>query len=466
MHDVDVDVFHTQEVYSIIEALENFGYNSYLVGGAVRDLLLGQQPNDYDIATSATPEQVREVFRDTEYWKVIPTGIAHGTVTCYSRLTEECYEITTFRKDVSTDGRNATIEFSNNIVEDLSRRDFTINAIAIGLNNEIVDPFNGEVDLKNKLIVTVGTSARRFREDYLRMFRAYRLSSQLEFTVIRDIHNDIEQIVSESNKWVNRLSAERIKQEFDKCFTKSRFPAGFLQNLVNSGIMEVIMPEVSRCVEFEQNRFHEYDVFTHTLFTINNIPKDKPLVRWAALFHDLGKYDTREGDNKENYTFHEHHHASVKHAKNIMDRLKFSNEEKEHIINLIRYHMVSISEDMPDKGIRKIISKVGLANMEDFISLKLADSIAKGKTNNPVREIMSVFKHRVNIATEHENKAFSTNDLAINGNDVMEVLGWEPGPDIGKMLRFLFDCVLDNPDLNNRETLINLIKKIKIYNGG
>ena len=443
----------------IVETLSEQGYEGYFVGGYVRDMLLNQPSNDIDIATNAIPERVVEIFT-AEGHTVVPTGIEHGTVTIV--IDNVHYEVTTYRHDVSCDGRNATIRYAETLQIDLSRRDFTMNAIAYcPINEEYIDPHNGQRDIENGSIRAVGDATVRFSEDYLRMFRAFRFQSVLPFIIDVDTWKGIAYAVKEN--WLDCISMERIKMEFDKVMKNSEEPDLFITNLAISGLLEKIMPEVLAMIDFKQNKYHSHPLWGHTMLVLNNVPKEFPLIRWAALFHDLGKIPSREWDEKkQDWTFHEHEEDSVKIASEIMDRLKFSNDDKEEILHLIAHHMRTVDKKMKKPAVRRFIKRIGVDNIDSFMVLKEADK--RGNLKRPGGEIaeqMDLIKARIDdVLNSPDVPVFDTNALDVNGKDVMDVLDIVPGPEVGRILRALLELVLDNPELNTKEALLALIKEI------
>lgn len=445
----------------IFEVLKD--YPTYIVGSYVRNLVslkynLSQShiSRDVDIATSALPETVIKLFSNEGY-SVISTGINYGTVTVI--INNIPYEITTFRKDLSTDGRHTTIGYTNCIIEDLSRRDFTINAIAYDIKTDkFLDPFDGIIDLKNKIINTVGNPKDRFEEDYLRLFRAFRFSSTLKFDIDRQTLTAIN-YMGRTDDWIKHISMERIKMEIDKCFKIADNPSIMFNGLLYSGILRKIMPELVNCYDCEQNNYHLYDVFDHTLKVVDGIDKKFPEIRWAALFHDLGKPVTKEGDCG-NYTFRGHEEQSEILASNIMDRFKFSNRDREFILHLVGNHMMKIPDDSSkDMAIRRFINKVGIDNIESLLILKEADIMGKGTEKEIVslKERFITLKKRFEEILERES-FFSIKDLALTGNDIQILKNIPPSKLVGDILKYLLAIVLEDPSKNTREELSELVR--------
>ena len=438
---------------TVLKTLNKAGFEGYLVGGCVRDNFLGLDASDIDIATNAIPEQVVALFQHFGR-RVIPTGMNHGTVTVV--VNEIHYEVTTYRKDVETDGRNATIEFAKTIQEDLARRDFTINAMAYNpLTEELIDPHNGMVDIVGKTIRAVGDPMVRLKEDYLRMLRALRFSAQLGFTIDMELYAAIHE-VGHFTEWDKTLSVERIREEIMKTLSKADSVNGYLRNMSSSAILGVVIPEVDAMFGVEQNKWHEFDLFTHTLKVVDGISKEHPLIRFAALLHDTGKVDTREGTCSEDFTFHGHEEVSVEHTANIMKRLKFSMDEREFVGNLVGHHMRGLLHDASSRTARRFINSIGVSNIESHIILCTADSKAK---NSEVLNQINVdtrakrFRETI-LKTLETHDVFDVTKLAINGHDVME-RGIKAGPMVGQILRSLFDHVVDGVIVNEREVLLS-----------
>ena len=443
----------------IIHTLNSNGYEGYIVGGFGRDLLLSKPSSDIDIATNATPEEVTKLFGG-ENWKVIPTGVEHGTVTLMHRHFNSTvgYELTTYRKDISGDGRNATIEFATSIEDDLTRRDFTMNAIAYNpITEEYIDPFSGKYDIQHKVIECVGDANTRFVEDHLRMLRALRFYSTLgdDWIIEEGTYNAIKK----KAYLIERISKERIKSEIDKCFEKSDNPAKMFYQMRETGLMKFILPELDACYGFAQNKYHKYDVFNHTLKALNAVSKEYPLIRWAALFHDLGKPESCEHYGEPHASFHGHEVISERIATKVMKRLRFSADDIKYINNLIKHHMFVCSREMKDSAIRRFVAKIGVEYVDDICILKYADRVGNGtKPSGELNIEGTGLKRRATKILEEVN-AFKVTDLIVDGKDVMEVLSIKPSPLIGDILKALLEEVLDDPSLNNREYLLSRIKE-------
>lgn len=444
------------------EIFVQHGYKAYLVGGAVRDMLMGKEPHDWDVTTDATPEQVMSIFR-----KVIPTGIAHGTVTVHFMKNE--IEVTTFRTESDySDGRHPDkVEYTGNIEEDLSRRDFTINAIASYLGDgTITDPFHGRDDIKRKVIRTVGNPLERFSEDGLRPVRAVRLSAQLGFEIERETLKAISE--PEILKKTSGISLERFRDELLKLM-KAEKPSAGLKLMEESGILDIFIPEFKKCrgcIQGDFRGYHQFDVLDHLFYACDGAPASKQNVRLAALFHDIGKSDvkrvipTPQGDQ---FTFYNHEAKSQQITKEILFRLKFSNAEIANICHLVVNHMFNYTQDWTDAAVRRFLAKIQAENLEDLYDLRLADIY--GMNNAPVRgqdsrtiALLNELKDRISKETE-KNSVLSLKQLAVNGKDLMKN-GISAGKDLGFVLNQLLETVLEDPSQNEKEQLIKIALNI------
>ena len=439
-------------VRRIARKLKKNGYSAYLVGGSIRDILLYRSAFDYDLATDALPHEVKTIFK-----KVIPTGIKHGTVTVL--IKKNTYEITTLRNDGKySDGRRPDkVQFTTDITEDLSRRDFTMNGIALDLiKGRIYDPFQGKKDIKNHIIRAIGNPKDRYREDALRMFRACRFASQLSFRIEANTFADI----SVNREQAKCLSAERIRDEFVKII-KSPKPSVGLELLRKSGLLKIFLPELLEGYEIIQNEYHKYDVYYHNLYSCDAASKDNYIIRLAALFHDLGKSRTKRSKEsaitEDSNSFYNHEIVSAKMAYRILKRMKFSNDEINRITHLIRYHMFYYTHDWTAGAVRRFIRNVGSQNLGDLFALRLADRVGNGKkSGQPV--ILFKFIDRIDKIMA-EDAAFKIKDLDIDGNMIMNELNLKPGPLIGEILEHLLEICLDDPENNRQVELIKLAKQ-------
>jgi len=427
------------------------GFSLYLVGGAVRDYLLGKQNHDYDFTTDAEPTDIKQIFKRT-----IDTGIKHGTVTVLYK--GGSYEITTFRTEGEyKDKRHPdSVCFVKSLEEDLKRRDFTINALASDLfTGELIDYNNGLSDLSMHIIRAIGNPLDRFREDALRMLRACRFSSKLDFDIEQKTLDAIKQL----HENVKAVSAERIKEEFFKLIDGIA-PRKGLEAMRTTGLMHDIIPELSKCYGVEQNGFHNEDVYEHQILALERCQeKGYPIeVKVAALLHDIGKPETKK-EGKEHFTYYGHDLLSAKLTISILRRLKASNQEIEDISHLIEMHMFSYTSEWSDSAIRRFIKRVGTKYIDRLFMLRDADIYATtGPCPDSSKELLEL-KKRIKKELEEKN-AISLKDLAINGNDLLK-LGLK-GKDIGATLSKLLDIVIDEPKLNAKEKLLSIANDLSL----
>lgn len=432
---------------SLIQIVERFaekGHQCYLVGGSVRDLVLNSEAFDYDLATDARPADMMKLFR-----KVIPTGIKHGTVSVI--LNKKSFEITTYRSDGKyVDGRHPEkVTFSDTLEQDVQRRDFTINGLAYDLvHQKIIDYVSGYADLEKKIIRTIGDPMERFTEDGLRPLRACRFAAKLNFA----IEEETLEAISRTLHVTAKVSAERVRDEILKLMETPKPSVGF-EHMRRTGLLSLVLPELDASFNVSQNRFHRYDIYYHSVLSCDAAPQDRPIIRLAALLHDIGKVPSRRpGPNGDN-TFYNHEIIGAKMARKIMKRLKFSNEQTEKVTNLITNHMFHYTDEWTDGAVRRFIRKVGLDAIDDLITLRLADRKGNGARSGlpaPIGTLMT----KIREVIEADN-AFTVRDLDINGNVIMETFNLQPGPIIGTVLNELLEMVLDNPDLNRRDLLLD-----------
>lgn len=441
---------------------EKNNFEVYLVGGAVRDVLMKKKPSDWDLATNATPQQVTRIFH-----KVIPTGIEHGTVTIHFMKKE--FEVTTFRTESDySDGRHPdNVEYTGKIEEDLSRRDFTMNAIAASLKDgKIIDPFSGKKDIRKKIIRTVGNPHERFSEDGLRPIRAIRFAAKLGFSIEKETLDAISK--PEILEITKKVSIERFRDEFVKLL-ESKKPSIGLKLFEQTGIMKIFLPEFltgRNCIQNDIRNYHIFDVLDHNYYTCDGAPKEKINVRIAALLHDIGKPASKQIEqtpNGEIYTFYNHEQYSEKIAREILFRLKFSNATIENVCHLIINHMFHYESEWSEAAIRRFIMKVSFENIEDLLDLRIADMY--GKYNKNVRihdskacKLLIELKKRIE-KVQLENSALNLKDLSINGNDLIKI-GIPAGKEIGKILNKLLETVVEDPSQNKKEKLLEIAKKI------
>jgi len=442
-------------VLNIFEKFINSGYEIYLVGGGVRDLLLQRSLHDCDFTTNAQPEIIQNIIPDSFYDNVFGTV---GTIIKTDKG-EEKYEITTYRTEQGyTDRRHPDkVSWGKSLDEDLKRRELTINAMAIGPSDkhetgmELIDDFNGREDLKNKIIRAVGDPSERFSEDALRMMRAIRFSSQLGFTIEPETFSAIQKNAS----LINQISKERVKDELFKILS-SDFPSEGITLLLTSGLLQFIIPELLKGYGMSQAKHHIYDVWTHSLMSLKNCPSKDPLVRLATLLHDIGKPIVAKGEG-ESRTFYNHEVVGEKIVRNVAERLKFSKKEEERLIILVRWHQFTVDDRQTDSAVRRFIRHVGKENLEDMLNLRVGDRLGGGAKETSWR--LEKFKKRLE---EVQVQPFSVTDLKINGNDVMKALGIKSGPKVGQILNQLFEEVVEKKIENDKEVLLNELNKLKI----
>ncbi len=448
-----------KEVLEIYHKLEKSGFEVYFVGGCVRDVIRGQEVKDWDVTTNATPEQIQAVFPDSFY------DNSFGTVGVPLAGIEEdehkgVVEITTFRTESSyKDHRHPEkVVWGKSIEEDLERRDFTVNAIAIKIVNEkteIVDPYNGRGSLEQRLIKAVGNPEERFNEDALRLMRAIRFAAVLGFTIEETTWN----AVVRNSQLISHVSGERIRDELLKILATDSAYEG-IEMLNKAGLLDVILPELTEGKGVSQvrpGRHHTTDVFEHNILSLKHCPSKDPIVKLATLLHDVGKPQVAAKDEEGHVIFYNHEVKGAFIARDISDRLKLSKKQRDKIFTLIRWHMFTVDVNITDAAVRRFIRRVGVDNVNDMIDLRIGDRLGGG-TQVAESWRLKKFKERLN---EQLNPPFSINDLAIDGNDIMRELKIKPGPEIGKILKTLFEEVDENLELNNRDYLLQRIKEVK-----
>lgn len=435
-------------VERIFSDFTNAGFEIYVVGGAVRDILMSKITNDWDFTTNATPEEIL---------KIIPDGFydnQFGTVGFEVEGFEKPFEITTFRTEQGySDGRHPdSIAWGKTLKEDLERRDFTINSLAINNRGEVIDLYKGQEDIKKKLIRAVGDPNERFSEDALRMMRAVRIAAELNF----EIEEKTFEAIKNNSTTINRIAKERIKDELFKLLSSPNPYEGIIL-LKECGLLNEIIPEIIKCFGVEQKsaeRHHIYDVGTHLLMSLKFCKSTDVITRFATLIHDIGKPQTYRKLPNGVITFYNHEMVSTKIAENISDRLRFSNKERDKFIKLVRWHQFTVDENQTDSAIRRILRNVGIENMDDMLALRVADRLGGGARETSWR--LEEFKKRL---VEVQKQPFAVRDLKINGNDVMKILGLKPGPEVGEILNKLFEKVVNKEVENETEALAAEIKK-------
>ena len=420
------------------------------VGGAVRDLLLDREVHDYDLATNLKPEALARLFPRTH-----SVGARFGTVLVIER--SAVYEITTFRRDgLYTDGRRPdAVEWADTIEEDLARRDFTINAMACDpTTGAILDPFGGLRDLEARVIRAVGDPERRFGEDGLRLFRAVRFASQLDF----EIEPATLRGLVVCAPMLEKIAPERVRDEFDKLLAVER-PSSGLALLHETGLLRRFLPELAACYGVPQNPHHAYDVFHHSLAAVDRSERGNPVVRLAALFHDLGKPETRV-QLSDTASFHNHQYSGERMVDRIMRRLRYPNETRERVMHLVRHHMFHYTADWTDGAVRRFLRTIGPENVDELFLMRAADTMGNGLRRRLAPELVELRK-RADAILEAES-ALSVRDLAVGGTDLMQDLGLSPGPIIGRILHALLDEVLDDPTRNTREHLLSRARQLAL----
>lgn len=439
-------------VVKIVQELEKNGFEAWIVGGAVRDLLLGIPSSDWDVTTNATPEMIvplfTESFYDNDYGTV---KVAGKHIREQFDLTEgeiddlTLYDITTYRSEseYSDKRRPDSVTWGKTILEDLKRRDFTINAIALNLREDIVDPYDGQVDIKNRLVKAVGEPAERFEEDALRIMRAIRISAQMGFLI------EAKTLVALKEKVPNlkEISAERIGAETMKLLSTEHATDG-IQLMVNCGIMQIIIPELLNTKDIKQGGHHIYDVFTHSLEALRACPSPDPVVRLATLLHDIDKPVVAKAEGVRGVTFYNHEVTGARTAKRIAERLKLSKNDQDRIFTLVRWHMFVYESKMTDASIRRFIRRVGKENIHDMMALRIGDRVGGGSKATSWR--LTELQKRIG---EQFYEPLSLKDMNINGAEIMEILGLNPCKKVGEILNILFEEILDDSSKNTKEYL-------------
>ena len=432
------------------------GFEAYLVGGCVRDIMMAKIPHDYDITTDARPEDILRIFPEAKYKNefgtvILPIKDEQGELI-------DVIEITTYRSEqgYSNSRHPDEVTFETDIEKDLERRDFTVNAIAVNLETgEIKDLFGGVKDIKKKIIRAVGEPSDRFKEDALRMLRAIRFSSQLDFTLEPKTLRAISKLAGS----LKFISKERVRDELIKILSSEKPSEGILL-LQETKLLQYIFPELEEGVGMKQDRHHIYHVFNHNLLSLKYCPNKEWQVRLAALLHDVGKPRSRKLI-KGIITFYNHEYISAKITEKIMTRLKFSNEDKERIINLVKNHMFYYNVgEVSAASVRRLVAKVGKENLRDLIDLRVADRLGSGTP----KAMPYKLRHLQYMLEKVQNDPVSVKMLKIDGEKLMSFLKLDPGPKIGALLDVLLSEVIDNPEKNQEEDLLNRSKELNNFN--
>ena len=441
-----------KEIQSITEKLEKSGFEAFIVGGPVRDFLLGKMPKDWDITTNAKPEEIQKVFPENFY------NNKFGTVTVVNKGTKDeslkNVEITTFRIDADySDNRHPdTVKFTPSLKEDLARRDFTVNAMALKVeSHNVIDLFKGQDDLGNKIIRAVGDPNKRFNEDALRMLRAVRFSARLDF----EIEKSTFEAIQKNSGLLKFVSQERIRDEFEKIILSDRAYEG-VELLRISGLLSFVVPELESGIGVSQNRHHIYTIYEHCALSLKHCPSKKLEVRLAALFHDIAKPQTKAGTGPDS-TFYNHDFVGAKFVKKILTRLKFPNKIVEKVSLLVKNHMFYYNVDeVSEAGVRRLIRRTGKENLKDLMDLRIADRLGSGVPKAKPYKL----RHLEYLIEKVSKDPISAKMLKVNGQDIMKILNASPGPKVGAILKVLLSEVIEEPNKNTKKYLEKRVKEL------
>ena len=434
--------------HEIIKTLSCAGFAAYAVGGCVRDALMGRPAGDWDITTQARPPQIKDIFAGR---RMIDIGERHGTIAIKSH-DSQYFEVTTYRVDgVYTDGRRPDfVKFTDDLEADLSRRDFTINAMAYNPETGLIDPFGGLNDLAARQIRCVGDPAARFSEDFLRILRAYRFSATLNFDVAKEVRDAACSLKAN----LSQIAAERILSEFSKLICADSFDK---IRVFFDDIGDTLFPEITALKGVSQNNaYHCFDVYNHTLTALQHVPNTLAM-RLAALFHDTGKPASKTTDEKGVDHFHGHSRLSRDIAESALSRLRLDNATTRRVLDIVRHHGVTITADR--QSIKRFVYKFGLDLAADLIDIQIADNMAKGDLARKARLEQVLTAREIFSEILQSREPLQIKDLAISGKDIMNVLSIPPSATVGEKLANLMEKVLENPDLNTCETLIDILSK-------
>ena len=422
-------------VIFILNRLRSADHQAYIVGGAVRDAFLKRTITDWDVATSAPRDKIRTIFWDTKQF-----ALKHDTVTLVHK--DHHFEVTTFRGE------------EKGLLSDLSHRDFTINAMAFGLNNDqVIDPYGGESDIDKRVIRAVGNPEARFREDPLRLLRGIRFATELRFRIDERTIRGLGSIAS----LLSSVAPERIREELMKILVAPK-PSRTFNIMVRTGLLKEFLPELLEGYLKRQNQYHRYTIFKHILETVDHV-RPEPVLRLTALLHDIAKPRTRI-KREGKWSFYGHEKESALLAEEILNRLKFSKEVIKKVTNLIQHHMIGYDSGWSDGAVRRLIRRVGAEQINDLLVFRRADLLAHGLTDQKF-ELTSELEMRVNEQIRHK-APIRRQDLAVDGNVVMEITGLSPGSEVRRTLTHLNEKVLDHPELNNREDLVALLRRHRL----
>jgi len=440
------------QITKVFEKFQKAGYEIYMIGAGSRNLLTEKAIVNPDFTTNATPAEIQKLYPKSFY------DNQFGTVGM--KIDEQLYEITTYRQEWGYSDRRHPdkVRFGKKLEDDLPRREFTISAIAIGPGKdkkglEVIDLFKGQEDLKRKIIRAIGDPKSRFSEDALRLMRAIRFATQLGFT----IEEKTFQAIKDNTKLINRIAAERVREELIRIL-KTEHPADGMMLLRNSGLLEEILPELEKAFSVPQKspgRHHLYDVGTHSLMSLKHCPSDEPIVRLAALIHDLGKVATFKKLENGTITFYNHEVVSTSIAYNFTQKFRFSKKEAKKLVSLVRWHQFTVDERQTDSAIRRFIKNVGQENLKHILDLRVGDRLGGGARETSWR--LEKFKKRL---IEVQKQPFSVTDLKVSGHEVMKTLGLQSGPPVGRILNKIFKEVVEEDLPNEKEILLERIKEI------
>lgn len=434
-HDRSISMEIPKFVNFVLERLRHKGLLAFIVGGAVRDALLGRPQEDWDIATSGSPSQIQDIFSDTRQFQ-----LKHETVTLI--MDNHKLEVTTFR------GKHA-----NNLHEDLSRRDFTIDAMAFDPNERrLIDPFGGQADLAKRRIKAVENPEDRFKEDPARLIRAVRLATELGFQVDPETFTAIQKMAGSLAK----VAKERIRDEMVKILVAQR-PSSGLHLLRRTGLLGVIIPELLEGYLKRQNRYHRFTILKHIMVTVDTVAPTLTL-RLTALLHDIAKPRVRS-KGKAGWRFIGHEKASAEMADHILQRLRFSSELIRKVTHLIAHHMIGYSPKWTDSAVRRWVRKIGIENVDILIDFRKADLIAHG-TGKADLGLLEELRQRASLLIRDKKSVFSTRDLAIDGHTIMKVLNIPSGPEVGRVLQKLMALVTEHPEFNTQDQLVDILKRM------
>jgi len=443
-----------KQILAILEKISKAGFEVAIVGGAVRDILVKKEVTDWDLTTSAKPEEILKLFPNAFY------NNQFGTVGIPIKKDGWTVQVTTYRSEEEySDNRHPDkVVWGKTLEEDLARRDFTINAMAFPyldgrLQEKPTDPFGGQEDLKNKVVRTVGNANERFSEDALRLLRAIRFCTSLAF----DIEDETKRAILKNAGLISKISGERVRDELFKIIESENNAEGiFLAKEV--GILKYILPELEDCFTVEQKspkRHHIFDVGTHCVMSMKFCPSKDIIVRFATMLHDIGKAKVANITEEGVRTFYNHEVAGAHQAVEIANRLHLSRDEREKVFRLVRWHQFSVSENQTDKAVRRFIVNVGLDNVEDMMDLRIGDRLGGG-LEEPESWRLKLFRKKIKDVL---TKPFTVSDLKINGRDVMQTLKIKPGPKVGKILAKLYEEVLEDDKKNTRGYLNKRLKE-------